>query len=334
MRIYYSHTESKNGGFSILGKGIRDGLLKRGHELVESNPEVCVTYGIADKAVEARKKFPKVPLIYYTVWESSKYPETYTQAIKNANVDLVLTATEFTRWTLSREGIKAKVWHHGIDDRFEYKSRKDDGVFTFLHYNAYEWRKGWEIVLGAFLEEFKENEPVKLILKARERDNADYLLPITMDKHSPLPFANVEEILGHLSDDEMVQLLERTDCGVFPVRGEGWFLPATECVKQGIPVIMPNVCSMSEQWGTGYFDCGIDGYINASPRYPGYMIMPSLEGVKKQMRYVYENEKEVRELAKQGSKEVTKKFNWNKIIKDLEKYIILAKENHVSNKSK
>jgi glycosyltransferase involved in cell wall biosynthesis len=332
MRIYYSHTESRNGGFSVLGKGIRRELLKAGHELVDSNPEVCLTYGIPDQAEIARKKFPNVPLLYYTVWESSIYPDTYIQAINNAKVDLVLTATKFTQWTLSRAGIDAKVWWHGIDDRWEYKPRRDDGVFTFLHYNAYEWRKGWEIVLGAFLEEFKEDEPVKLILKARERENADYLLPITMDKSESLPFSNVEEILGHISDEAMVDMLERADCGVFPVRGEGWFLPATECVAQGIPVIMPNVCSMSEQWGTGYFDCGIDGYINASPRYPGYMIQPSLKGVRKQMRYCFENEKEVRELAKKGSEEVFKKFDWQKIIRDLEEYIKLAKENYVSNK--
>ena len=323
MRIYFDTTESKNGGFSVLSAGIKNGLIKAGHQLVDSNPEVCFTYGIPDRAVQARKKFPNTPLIYYTVWESSKYPETYLKAVKEAKIDLVLTAAKFTQWVLSRDGIESKVWWHGIDDRWQYKPRRDDGVFTFLHYNAYEWRKGWEIVLGAFLEEFGETEPVRLILKARERDNADYLLPAG-DEKGKLPFSNVEEILGHISDEAMVDMLARADCGVFPVRGEGWFLPSMECVAQGIPVIMPKKMAMEEQWGTGYFDCGIDGYINASPRYPGYMIAPSLEGVKKQMRYVYEHEKGVRELARKGSEEVYNKFNWTKIIGDLEKYINLV----------
>ena len=324
MRIYFGFTESKNGGFSILANGIKRALLAAGHELVDDRPEVCLTYGIPDKAEEARAKFPKVPLIYYTVWESSRYPEVYVKSIKTSKPDLVLTATEFTKWVLKRDGIKSEVWLHGIDDRWEYKPRRDDGVYTFLHYNAYEWRKGWEIVLGAFLEEFSDNEPVRLILKARERDNADYLLPVGMSKDSPLPMNNVEEILGHISDEAMVDMMERADCGVFPVRGEGFFMPSFECVAQGVPVIMPNIMGMAQQWGSGYFDCGIDGYINASPRYPGYMIMPSLEGVKKQMRYCYEHEQEVRELAKKGSKEVFKKYNWRKIIKDLEGYINLV----------
>jgi hypothetical protein len=42
------------------------------------------------------------------------------------------------------------------------------------------------------------------------------------------------------------------------------------------------------------------------------------------MRYCFEHEKEVRELAKKGSKEVFKKYNWRKIIKDLEGYINLV----------
>lgn len=334
MRIYFSHTESRNGGFSVLGNGIRNALIDAGHELTEENPEVCVTYGIPDKAEEARSKFPNVPLIYYTVWESSIYPETYFESIDKAKPDLVLTATKFTQWTLSRGGVKAEVWHHGIDDRWAFKERKDDGIYTFVHWNAYEWRKGWEIVLGAFLEEFKESEPVKLILKARERDNADYLLPVEVGKDGKLPFVNVEEVLGHISDQAMVELMERVDCGVFPVKGEGWFLPSTECVAQGIPVIMPKCMSMEEQWGSGYLDCGIDGYICASPRYPGYMVMPSLEGVRKQMRYCFEHEKEVRELARKGSEEVYNKYNWRRIIKDLEVYINLAKKNYVSSKQR
>ena len=324
MRIYFNYTESKNGGFSILGNGIKKALLDAGHQLVEDNPDVCVTYGIPNIPFDARQKFPTTPLLYYTVWESSLYPEMYIKKIKESKIDLVLTASKFTQWVLRRSGIDSKVWHHGIDARWEYKERKDDGVYTFLHYNAYEWRKGWDIALGAFLEEFEESEPVKLILKARERDNADYLLPIGQEKGDKLPFDNVEEILGHISDQAMVDMIEQADCGVFPVKGEGWFLPSMECVAQGIPVIMPNEMSMKEQWGSGYFDCGIDGYICASPRYPGYMIMPSIAGVRKQMRYCFENEMEVRELAKKGSEEVHKKFKWSKIIKDLEGYISLV----------
>lgn len=86
---------------------------------------------------------------------------------------------------------------------------------------------------------------------------------------------------------------------------------------------------MAEQWGTGYIDLDISGYINAAPRYPGFMIMPSLEDCKKKMRWAYEHQEECREIGEKGSKEVHKKFNWSKIIKDLEQYLILATKNNV-----
>lgn len=668
MKIYFSYTNAKNGGYGVIGKGIERELVRAGHVLTEDNPDIVITYGVPNVALDARKKFPNKKMIYYVVWESSKYPDTWESTLKESKPDLVLTATKYTKWVLSRSGIDSEVWNHGIDDRWKYKPRRDDGIFTFLHYNAYEWRKGWEIVLGAFLEEFKESDKVQLILKARERDNADYLIPAGMSKESPLPFRNVKELLGHLTDEEMTEMLEVADCGVFPCftpdneilttdgfksyedikegdevwsfndttgeiekdrinkvilqnydddivefnnkvlnlsvtknhrmyyktlksknwkidradfftkdsktlyrlpisfeykgkrdryidttrwlkgvtnkmhklpekilvsdllyvmgwyisegsfgkgydvnridiaqskhrqsrlkklvrilkgwglsptickdkvsfgsghitnilkecgegavkkripswvfdydkkslkslyesmmlgdgtqgghhesyytiseqlrddfqllclllgystsyvhrhharrkienhwveesydymidirkerltgyfranqantkhykgvvwcvqtnnetvitrkggeivasgncRGEGWFLPATECVAQGIPVIMPNYMGMSEQWGVGYLDCGIDGYINASPRYPGYMIMPSVNGVREKMRWCYEHQEECRKLGKDGSKEVYKKFNWCKIIKELEKYINLT----------
>ena len=129
MRIYFDYTESRNGGFSILGQGIKRELIKAGHQLVDSNPEVCITYGIPDKAVDARRKFPNTPLIYYTVWESSRYPETYLKAIKEAKIDLVLTATKFTRWVLSRDDIRSKF---GIMELTIGGNTNQEGMMEYL----------------------------------------------------------------------------------------------------------------------------------------------------------------------------------------------------------
>lgn len=326
MRIATFFTEAKNGGYGILSNGITRGLIKAGHEIVESNPDVVFCYGTPDVTVRARMKYPTLPLVYYTVFESSMYPEEWVKAIKESHVDVLLTATQFTKWTLQRDGLDASILHHGVDDRWVFKPRRDDGVFTFVHWNAFEWRKGWDIVLGAFMEEFKEDEPVKLILKARETDNAKYLYEKGTNS---LGIPNVEIVIGHLTDERMVDLMEKADCGVFPVKGEGWFINSMECVAQGIPVIMPNRMGMAEQWGKGYIDLDISGYINAAPRYPGFMIMPSLENCKKKMRWAYEHQDECREMGEVGSKEVHKKFNWGKIIKDLEQYLILATKNNV-----
>lgn len=322
MRIDYTFTNAKCGGFGTLGKGILRELKAAGHQITSDHPDILFGYGVPSILDTLRGRNKVSPLVYYTVWESSIYPEDWVKKMKEVGVALVLTATEFTKKSLIRAGWDGpiEVWHHGIDSRWEFKERRDDDVFTFLHYNAYEWRKGWDIVLRAFVEEFSPDENVELIFKARERDYANWLAPPN-DPTIPLPFPHIKELIGFLSDQEMVEMMESADCGVFPVHGEGWFLPATECVAQGIPVIMPNKMAMSEQWNSGCIDLEIDGYINVSPRYPGYMIQPSVEDLKKKMRWCYNNVQTCKELGKKGSEEVHSRFNWKKIIRDLEEHL-------------
>lgn len=325
MRIDYEFTNAKNGGFGVLGKGIASALTDAGHTLTTQDPDIIFTYGMPNTFANARKRHPDKPLIFYTVWESSIYPRDWVNDMKKHKVDFLLTASEYTRKSIIREGWpedKVAVWEHGIDSRWKYKKRRDDGVFTFLHYNAYEWRKGWDIVLMAFIQEFQPQEAVRLILKARERDLGNFVTEINKEDQ-PLDISNVEEILGHISDEAMVDMLERADVGVFPVHGEGWFLPATECVAQGIPVIMPKQMAMAQQWNAGCIDLEIEGYINVSPRYPGAMIQASVGDLQKKMRWCYNNEQECRKMGKKGSQEVFKRFNWPKIIKDLEGYLNL-----------
>lgn len=321
MRINYEYTKAERGGFGVLGKGIQNALLQAGHELVETKPDIVFRYGVADVLNAAREKFPKEKLVYYTVWESSKYPPNWGEVIKKNRVDLLLTATKFTQSSLKKLGLKAEVWHHGIDSRWQFKERRHDNVFTFVHYNAYEWRKGWEILLKAFIEEFNVGEPVKLIMKARERNDANWI--ISPQQQGGIDHPLIEEVIGHISDEEMVELMERADCGVFPVKGEGWFLPSMECAAQGIPVILPKQMGLVEQWvNGGYLDIDV-GWINAEPRYPGYMMLPRWKDLRRKMRWMFNNQEKARIMGKVASKEVHRRFNWPKIINDFENYINL-----------
>lgn len=322
MRVDFRYTQAKNGGFGVLGKGIEAALLQLGHEVTRNKPDVVMCYGVGQLLQEVGREYGKErpPLVFYTVWESSDYPKDWAEIIKAQNTDLVLTATQFTVNSLKAVGVDAKVWHHGIDTRWRYKPRRDDGLFTFLHYNAYEWRKGWEIVLKAFTEEFAVTEPVRLILKARERGESVWIVP---QPDAGLEHPLITELIGHISDEAMVNMMDTADAGVFPVKGEGWFLPATECAACGIPPILPKHMQLTEQWiDGGYIPLELDGWIHAMPRYPGYMMMPSVDDLRKKMRWCVDNEPTVREMGRRCAREVQRRFNWRKIGKDLEKYLI------------
>jgi glycosyltransferase involved in cell wall biosynthesis len=346
LKIAYQHTLSPNGGFGVLGKGIFEGLKKNpnfevvyfnGEYLSEAVPDVIFTYGMPElwEVVKELRRFydKRIRAVHYFVWESSELPVEFVRSYRRWT--RLLTATKYTALNAAKKGLKAKVWHHAVDDRFVYSPRPDDGVFTFLHHNAYEFRKGWEQVLQAFVEEFKPSEPVQLILKARERKQSVWMLPKPpvcsyetnqwRRKHPreflktlKLDFPNVKEVIGHITDSEMTELNRTADCFIFPAKGEGWGLPPFEAMAQGIVPIIPNKGCFTE-WFTpeGMVEVRTNGYINTAPRYPGYMFSISLKSLRRKMRWAYEHQSKLETMGKRGSEIVREKYNWTVVINEL-----------------
>lgn len=368
MKIYYRHTVAERGGFGILGKGIfaalkadpRFEVIGYNDEFFSNEqPDIVMTYGMPD-LVDVVKNAPKwkrsptkfhewskhwkrkeIKFVHYAVWESSDLPWEFAR--EYAKVDLLLTASRYTKKAMAARHLKARVWHHAVDDRFIEFQRpiKDkDAPFVFLHHNAYEFRKGWEIVLQAFLKEFKTDENVKLIMKARERKQSVWLLPrITLRESqldewraNPQAFINtklslnhplIEEVIGHVSDEEMVRINSEADCFLFPAKGEGWGLPPFEAMAMGIVPILPNQGSFREWFDPDtMLNVNISGWFNSAPRYAGVMFYPSELSLRRQMRWAFENRDKIKAMGELGRERIAKKYNWRTIIDDL--YILLS----------
>lgn len=359
LRIYFAHTKAPNGGFGVLGKGIYNALKNdERFELVSSEqcnfpdkrltqefkkiPQVDIIfiYGmpdLIDYAIKLKKVQKNKPIVVlYFVWESSKLPDEFIQHYKK--VDKIITSCEWLKRIASKQGLKASVWHHGVDSRFTYRPALNDATFTFLHYNAYEYRKGWELVLEAFMKEFYLDEPVKLIMKARERKESVWLIPhkrLTQQdyletkkdsqyllKKMNIDHPLIEEVIGHVSDEEMVRITESADCFVFPAKGEGWGLPPFEAMARGIVPILPKQGCFKEWFiDETMLEVNIKGWINSEPRYPGVMFYPSVLSLRRQMRKAFnmwkDNKEEWDRMGKKGSEIIHEKYNWNKITNDL-----------------
>lgn len=364
IKIYYRHTIAERGGFGILGKGILHALdSSEDFDIVGYNdtifsdekPDIIFTYGMPDlidfvqhkgmykgnKFHEETEHWGKVRHVHYAVWESSELPKDFVRIYKQ--VDLLLTATRYTAQCFKRQGLNPEVWHHAVDKRFLdfYKRPKESNEpFVFLHHNAYEFRKGWEIVLQAFTKEFGVDENVKLIMKGRERKQSVWLLPklrLTESqaeewRKDPEAYVSrlkidhplIEEIIGHVSDEEMVRINSEADCFVFPAKGEGWGLPPFEAAAMGIVPILPNKGAFTEWFNK---DCmlpiNIAGWFNSSPRYPGVMFMPSELNLRRRMRWAFENRDTIGLMGQQCKDYINANFTWDKVIREL--YNILNK---------
>jgi len=194
----------------------------------------------------------------------------------------------------------------------------------FIFYSVNSWtgdlgdRKGTDLLIKAFDEEFKD-EKVKLVLKIGTfwAPNPDYMKCI-------------KDILGHVNkniifnneyipEKELVTHYQKSDCFVSPTKGEAFGLTIIDAMACGLPVIV------TKDVNSGHMDfCeGKDSVLwidapnvkQGDKRFyaEGNMLAePDLNSLKKQMRFAYENKKDLKEKALKVSEEIRSNWSWKK----------------------
>ena len=118
------------------------------------------------------------------------------------------------------------------------------GRIVFLSIFDWQYRKGWDILLEAILEEFNNHDDVGLILKVTmdhgvNRHLIEQAIQAVIEKVNVKTQQRVaiEIITESLSSSEMSSLYRSVDAFVLPTRGEGWGRPFMEALACGTPVI-------------------------------------------------------------------------------------------------
>ena len=255
--------------------------------------------------------------IIYTMFESTKIPDEWVPYLKEA--DEVLVPSTWCQEVFKNSGVETKVVPLGYDDNiFKYKERenkrKAKKTFTFLHYNAFNIRKGFMELFKAFTEEFGPDEPVRLLLKTTAHRAP---LPITKSQ-----YPNIDIIYGSQPEGELLKTIYEADCFVFPSRGEGFGMTPLEAMATGIPAIIPNAHSFKDYFNP---DCMYEVKVGAKCpgiylRYQGMdvgdMVVCDIEDLRRQMRWAYEHQDEVLEKGKLAA-EWVQKWTFKKTAKKL-----------------
>lgn len=113
--------------------------------------------------------------------------------------------------------------------------------FTFLFFGTWKRRKGWNVLLEAYLQSFKSSDDVQLLIKTDKINQA-----VTDIEKMQSRFANKKDLPSILLERRVYDnlhlpaFLKSVDCLVSPTLGEGFGLPALQCMALKVPVIITN----------------------------------------------------------------------------------------------
>lgn len=233
--------------------------------------------------------------VFLFVCEYRRLEPHYRELVDRVNhyFDLLVVPSRFVARVAKQSGIRlpVRICPHGADPHEFHPgvppaplpTRKS---FRFLNVGGAIGRKGFDVLLRAYVNEFSALDDVCLVIKVRgyklEEDWADRVL-----QRAKLDRSDAPEVI-YVNEDyaSVAGYYSACDMGVFPHRGEGFGLPILECLASGRRVIVTR--------GTGPMDfCTRENsvFVPARPAVSRgrHWLEPDMEILRRAMRHAYEN---------------------------------------------
>lgn len=204
------------------------------------------------------------------------------------------------------------------DSRLDPVNSKGKG-FVFLSVFKWEQRKGWDVLLRAFLQEFSGADDVVLYLLINayhsdtdfDRKIRSFVKDSSIEK--PMDgWAEVRLIDEHIPQSALPRLYKAADAFVLPSRGEGWGRPVVEAMSMELPVIVTNWSGPTEYLNeeNGYpLDIDRLTEVTEGP-FKGHLCAePSVDRLRTLMRHVFSDREEARRKGKKAREDMVERFS-------------------------
>merc|ERR1711871_1588204 len=188
--------------------------------------------------------------------------------------------------------------------------------FKFLSIFKWERRKGFDILLEAFLREFDAKDGACLFIRAAQYHGDitfDNEVSSTLQKHhlSGNERGSIFLIDHAISGDDLPRLYAAADAFVLPSRGEGWGRPHVEAMACGLPVIATNWSGPTEYLtDENSFPLSFNGLEEITEgAFRGHMwASPSVDHLRQLMRYVMEHPDLAKQRGDQARQDMVTRF--------------------------
>lgn len=274
--------------------------------------------------------------ILYTTIESYSVPKQFLQCCQMYN-EIWITSPWSADILRQHIDLPVHVVPAGVDHelyqetgpRFDFKPNIKN--FVFLSVFGWGYRKGYDVLLHAYFDEFDARDDVSLLIASRYqsgtsrfhrnkiRDDIDEIMRNFPNKDMP----HVVRYSQVIPEEQMPSLYRAANCFVLPSRGEGSNLCAPEASLCGVPVIMTNVSGQQmylrddnayliemdhlTEMKTGQMHLHYwDGQ-----RFPALTSERVKKDLQKAMRAVIENPEEAKRRNKNLQRLIKDKFTWN-----------------------
>lgn len=276
-----------------------------------------------------------------TYWETTRIPKEWVEICNRMDHIVLFSQVNLAAFQDSGVTTPIDVIPSGVDTTFASGERQtplnpivSKDVFIFLSISEWVPRKGFDLLIRAYLEEFSKKDDVILFIKTKLRNQTAQILKDVEDLKCTVSRVDKPTIIVHvdpLSQEQLKWLYHLGDAYVLASRGEGVGLTYLEAGVMGLPVIATG-------WG------GHTEYLNQDnsylldyrmlPAHPSQVCPwyapdqlwaePDFDHLRQLMRHVYNNKPEAARKASLLQSNTLSNHNWNEIARQF-KHVLLAR---------
>lgn len=264
---------------------------------------------------------PRQLNFFYFYWEDSLIPNEWAEDF-NRYLDGLMVPSRHVLSVLRNSGvaIPIEVINTGVEAPFEAASEIEPfdfatkKAFKFLHVSSGFPRKGCDVLLRAYIDEFSLDDDVCLVIKTFPNIHNRVAEQIEQMRSRNLRCPEIIHIDEDLSARKMSSLYRSASCLVHPARAEGFGLPVAEAMLARLPVIGTNYSGLTE-FCNDETALLVDYKLTESGSHfsvgRAEWAEPDIVQVRAHMRSIYENPLSVLKKVNRAADLISKDFTWS-----------------------